>query len=45
MRDFFVNNLNLTLEVELIKKKLINHEITSFLAMKHWIGFFISGLN
>lgn len=26
MRDFFVNNLNLTLEVELIKKKLINHD-------------------
>ena len=33
MRDFFVNNLNLTLEIELIKKKLINHEIASFLAM------------
>jgi len=26
MRDFFVNNLNLTLEVELINKKLINHD-------------------
>lgn len=26
MRDFFVNNLNLTLEIELIKKKLINHD-------------------
>lgn len=26
MLDFFINNLNLTLEVELIKKKLINHD-------------------
>lgn len=26
MRDFFINNLNLTLEIELIKKKLINHD-------------------
>ena len=26
MRNYFVNNLNLTLEVEMIKKKLVNHD-------------------
>lgn len=26
MRDYFINNLNLSLEVEQIKKKLINHD-------------------
>jgi hypothetical protein len=26
MRNYLINNLNLTLEVEMIKKKLINHD-------------------